>query len=442
LKRNENKGITSFAEKPKDEKVLEAMVSEPNSDKPYFGSMGIYLFNIDVLSDLLENSSYEDFGKHVIPAAIEKYNVYGYEYTGFWADIGTIRAFFETNLAIASKNPPFSLIDEGCTMIFGGSSSAVAIEACDVCQKNDVLFFGTLTYSTATTLEYGRRNCFRECNDSRMSARVLADWLNSRFSGKRYFYITSDYTWGWTTEESVREVTGTRDREAHPGILTSLGTLDFTEVLAKAGDARPEVLVLSLFGKDLSTALIEARAMGLGKSAQIVVPNLTLGMAERAGAEAMEGVVGTMPWNWKIPYEFGFQQGQVFVEEFVRRFRRYPSTSGASAYAIVHEYASAVERAGTLEVSAVIDALEDHRYTLLKDEQVWRSLDHQSVQTVYLVRGNELSRVFEDAHKQDYFSIIGFRPGEETVITPDEWKARRVSHGLSPFLEEREGAMP
>jgi len=113
LKRNENKGITSFAEKPKDEKVLEAMVSEPNSDKPYFGSMGIYLFNIDVLSDLLENSSYEDFGKHVIPAAIEKYNVYGYEYNGYWADIGTIRAFFETNLAIASKNPPFSLIDEG-----------------------------------------------------------------------------------------------------------------------------------------------------------------------------------------------------------------------------------------------------------------------------------------------------------------------------------------
>jgi len=113
LKRDKNMGITSFSEKPKDPVMLEAMVSQPDSEKPYFGSMGIYLFNIEVLMDLLENSTYEDFGKHVIPAAIEKYNVYGYEYTGYWADIGTIRAFFETNLAIASKNPPFSLIDEG-----------------------------------------------------------------------------------------------------------------------------------------------------------------------------------------------------------------------------------------------------------------------------------------------------------------------------------------
>ncbi len=113
LKRDEAKRIISFAEKPKDDATLEAMISQPGSPKPYYGSMGIYLFNVDVLLEILERSSYEDFGKHVIPAAISNSQVYGYEYTGFWADIGTIRAFYETNLAIASKNPPFSLIDEG-----------------------------------------------------------------------------------------------------------------------------------------------------------------------------------------------------------------------------------------------------------------------------------------------------------------------------------------
>ncbi len=113
LKRNQNERITSFAEKPKDPALLNEMVSQPGEDKPFYGSMGNYLFNIDVLLDILENTDYEDFGKHVLPAAIEKYQVYGYEYNGYWADIGTIRAFYETNLAIASKNPPFSLIDEG-----------------------------------------------------------------------------------------------------------------------------------------------------------------------------------------------------------------------------------------------------------------------------------------------------------------------------------------
>ncbi len=113
LKRNDDKRITTFAEKPKEAQLLKEMISQPNSDKPYYGSMGIYLFNTEVLLDVLENSTAEDFGKHVIPTAIQNHDVYGYEYTGFWADIGTIRAFFETNLAIASKNPPFSLIDEG-----------------------------------------------------------------------------------------------------------------------------------------------------------------------------------------------------------------------------------------------------------------------------------------------------------------------------------------
>ncbi len=113
LKRNADKRITTFAEKPKTPDMLEKMVSQPQSDKPYYGSMGIYLFNIEVLLDVLENSTAEDFGKDVIPEAIKHHNVFGYEYTGFWADIGTIRAFYETNLAIASKNPPFSLIDEG-----------------------------------------------------------------------------------------------------------------------------------------------------------------------------------------------------------------------------------------------------------------------------------------------------------------------------------------
>ncbi len=113
LKRDCGERIVRFAEKPKEASLLEQMVSQSGDPKPFFGSMGIYMFNIDVLLDLLENTEYDDFGADVIPAAVEKFQVYGYEYHGFWADIGTIRAFYETNLALASKEPPFSLIDEG-----------------------------------------------------------------------------------------------------------------------------------------------------------------------------------------------------------------------------------------------------------------------------------------------------------------------------------------
>jgi glucose-1-phosphate adenylyltransferase len=113
LKRDSDDRIVAFAEKPKAQADLDAMVCRDDPAKPFLGSMGIYLFNIDVLLAMLDKTAYDDFGKHVIPAAVDRFDVFGFEYGGYWADIGTIRSFFETNLALASKEPPFSLIDEG-----------------------------------------------------------------------------------------------------------------------------------------------------------------------------------------------------------------------------------------------------------------------------------------------------------------------------------------
>jgi glucose-1-phosphate adenylyltransferase len=113
LKRDKKERIVRFAEKPTDPSLLEQMVSRDDTDRPFFGSMGIYMFNTEVLIEMLESDNRDDFGKHIIPKSVEKKQVFGYEYNGFWADIGTIRSFYDINLEIASRNPPFSLIDEG-----------------------------------------------------------------------------------------------------------------------------------------------------------------------------------------------------------------------------------------------------------------------------------------------------------------------------------------
>jgi glucose-1-phosphate adenylyltransferase len=111
LKRDASGLITDFAEKPKDPAVLAHMVSREDPARPYLGSMGIYLFRTQVLIDLLNISGFDDFGKHVIPSAIGKLNVVGYDFDGYWEDIGTIRSFYETNLALTMPNPPFDLFD-------------------------------------------------------------------------------------------------------------------------------------------------------------------------------------------------------------------------------------------------------------------------------------------------------------------------------------------
>lgn len=111
LKRGENYRITRFAEKPNDAALLEAMISLKDSDRPFLGSMGIYLFKTQVLTRLLEETTFTDFGGEIIPTAIENYKVVGYDFDDYWEDIGTIRSFYDTNLALASANPPFDFYD-------------------------------------------------------------------------------------------------------------------------------------------------------------------------------------------------------------------------------------------------------------------------------------------------------------------------------------------
>ena len=196
--------------------------------------------------------------------------------------------------------------------------------------------------------------------------------------------------------------------------------------------------MLVLFGQEMANAVRKADEMGLKRKMQIVVPNLALTMAERGTPKAMEGVIGAVPWCYKVPYKYGYTKGIEFVEKFKKRFNRYPSTSAASAYTIMHEYKNAVERAGTFATAAVIKALEGHQYQLLKDKQTWRAFDHQSVQTVYTVQCNPANVVLSDKYHLDYFTILSSMSGEEAVRSRMEWNAIRKAAGKPTYL----GKMP
>src|SRR5438046_2031189 len=80
--------------------------------RPYLASMGIYVFKYDVIEKVLaEDSSRLDFGREVIPASIDHYNVQAYLFNGYWEDIGTIAAFYKANLDMTAAIPPFNLFD-------------------------------------------------------------------------------------------------------------------------------------------------------------------------------------------------------------------------------------------------------------------------------------------------------------------------------------------
>jgi len=116
LKSDEQNKIASFIEKP-DAYLLPEWMSEVGDEmkekgRHYLASMGIYIFNRDVLVKLMENPNTNDFGKEIIPQSIYKYHVTSYQYEGYWTDIGNIDSFFEANIGLTDDQPEFDLYNK------------------------------------------------------------------------------------------------------------------------------------------------------------------------------------------------------------------------------------------------------------------------------------------------------------------------------------------
>ncbi len=108
--------IVRFAEKPGDTPQLDELRAPLYKDERYLASMGIYVFNVEILRKLLRESTETDFGKHIIPGAINTHKVHSYIFDDYWEDIGTIRSFWAANLALTDPLPSFSFYDMAAPM--------------------------------------------------------------------------------------------------------------------------------------------------------------------------------------------------------------------------------------------------------------------------------------------------------------------------------------
>jgi glucose-1-phosphate adenylyltransferase len=162
--------IQQFVEKPKDPAViagltlspaLEARLTASASGHHCLASMGIYVFSRDVLKDALDNNM-SDFGKEVIPSLLGRKRLFAYIFEGYWEDIGTVRAFFEANLALAQPLPPFNFYTH-TTPIYTHARflPASKINKCFI----DYVVVGDGSIVTDTTLKHcviGIRSIIRE----------------------------------------------------------------------------------------------------------------------------------------------------------------------------------------------------------------------------------------------------------------------------------------
>ncbi|OCB74810.1 glucose-1-phosphate adenylyltransferase [Flavobacterium crassostreae] len=115
MKTNKENLITAFIEKP-NKTLLPDWKSDvspemKSQEKHYLASMGIYIFNKELLVELMSNPDTKDFGNEIIPQAVGKNKILSYQYEGYWTDIGNIDSFFEANIGLTEDIPKFNLFD-------------------------------------------------------------------------------------------------------------------------------------------------------------------------------------------------------------------------------------------------------------------------------------------------------------------------------------------
>ncbi|HTY64760.1 MAG TPA: glucose-1-phosphate adenylyltransferase [Acidobacteriota bacterium] len=103
--------VTAFREKPSSAELPEVRFAERSDGRDFLASMGIYVFRKEFLSSLLTESAAMDFGRDIIPQSVNKHRVSAYIFDGYWEDVGTIRTFYEANLALTETSPRFNFYD-------------------------------------------------------------------------------------------------------------------------------------------------------------------------------------------------------------------------------------------------------------------------------------------------------------------------------------------
>ncbi|WP_372885273.1 substrate-binding protein [Shimia sp.] len=318
----------------------------------------------------------------------------------------------------AARASAKSMIEkDGAIMINGGSSSGVAIAVQGLCQDAGVIFMAGLTHSNDTTGKDKKANGFRHFFNGYMSGAALAPVLANAYGKDRNAYhLTADYTWGWTQQESIQAATEAMGWNTVNNVLTPLASTDFSSYIAPVLNSGADVLVLNHYGGNMVNSLTNAIQFGLrdkvvnGKNFEIVVPLYSELMAAGAG-ENVQGVIGSMNWNWQLQDE----GSKAFVKSFGEKYGRPPSNSAHTCYVQTLLYADACERAGTFNPCGVVEALEGFEFDGLGNgPTLYRADDHQCFKDVLVMRGKD-----NPTNEYDTLEILEVTPRAQVEYAPD-----------------------
>jgi branched-chain amino acid transport system substrate-binding protein len=327
-----------------------------------------------------------------------------------------------TDAALSIRKAQRLLQAEKVNFFASAGGSSVCAAMADFGKKEGVIVMSVDPNSDILTGEKANRFFFQVPPVNYQIAHTIAPYV-AQHLGKKWYYFTHDYSWGWTLTESCRKFMRENGAQEVGESKIPLNTRDFSSFLLKVRGAKPEVVMVNVAGADFTAMVEQMYEFGLHKIAKIVIPLEDFEDAWTVGPEknSIFTLMG-VEWHYTIPGVPGIKE---HVEKYKKLFPRpvypVPTTNSFNTYMGVRELLRAVERTGTLDAPKVIKAMEGHvvKDSLKHDPLTIREWDHQFVQDFYYFRPKKNMKEWTDI-----FEYVGYGKGMDNAVTRTLSKAK------------------
>ncbi len=360
---------------------------------------------LDPLTGPYKTSSIHDV--HGATVAMDWYNKRG---GVLGRQVAIIEADTASNVEVALKAATKLINEDRVDFLMGTFTGECSLAVSELAKKENKLFMVTGAHIMELTGAKCNSHTFVFMPNARMMAYAVAPEIVKAY-GTRCYTITANTMDGRATLEAMTQALRGKGAEMLGGTTTPFGTTDFTAAFTEAKAAKPQVIVLNLYGWDLVNALKTYTKMELAKE-KIGVGGMIAGeqIGRPLGYANNAGVWGLI-WDPKVNTE----GSRKFIQGVIDKYNHTPTSRCYLGYAAMTQILEAVRRAGTTDTATVIKALEGHEFDGLKEgRSYFRAWDHQHVQDVLVgeAYGKELGL--------GHYKILTTVPGDSVAGTRDQ----------------------
>ena len=285
----------------------------------------------------------------------------------------------------AAKQAQELVQTEQVDLLTGCVSAATTLAVNEVAKRAKVLHIGTCQ---TNALNDGNKDwsdyTFHMALTPWMNNQMVLPWITQNL-GKKIYIFAADYAWGSDNIESITAWLGNQSIPLIGQSKAPLGTKDFTTFIPQIRAASPEVAIVVNAGDDQANFLKQATQFGLSRETKLYSPVVDVPFDKQNGQPNIADTYGGANFYWAIQDQL--PSAKKFVDAYRLRFNEMPAAYGSYQYDALKVWATAVDKAGSLDPRKVETALEGMSFDYSSGQSVIRKCDHQMIHPVHIMKG-------------------------------------------------------